>query len=212
MNPIDLALQSVTPTVMVPKFGTFEPLLRAGHRFLVAADGLWLEVRRPWVYFRRRLAAQTEVAMPYGALQEDFSLSFGTVPRNLVLSFADYARTRCPLECAAWVVWNEHTKEFDLRTLAETSVGNEHVDVVRPKLDDGEHLVVDLHSHGRLPAFFSSEDDNDDKGEVKISGVVGNCDQDQLTVKFRFCANGLFIPLPFSMDEVEKGSYGVQTA
>lgn len=206
MNPLDIALQAVTPTVMVPRFGPFEPLTRSGHRFLAAADGLWLEVCRPWMYLRRRLAAQSTVAMPYGSLQEDMTLSFGTVPRDLVKSFADYARTRCPNECAAWVVWNERTSAFSMRILAETSVGEEHVTVVRPKLDNGEHLVVDLHSHGRLPAFFSSEDNEDDRGEVKISGVVGNCDQDQLTVKFRFCANGLFIPLPFQWDDAGKGS------
>ena len=62
----DVALQSLTPTVMVPLFGEFEMLASSGHRFLSAKDGLWIEARRPGIYSRQPIARQNIVAMPYG--------------------------------------------------------------------------------------------------------------------------------------------------
>lgn len=81
--------------------------------------------------------------------------------------------------------------------LGEVSSGCSHVRYTRPVLGDDEHLVVDLHSHGHLSAFFSTEDDRDDRGEFKIAGVLGNCDRGQCSTAFRLCANGLFLPLAF---------------
>ncbi len=57
-------------------------------------------------------------------------------------------------------------------------------------------MVLDLHSHGLLDAFFSGTDNYDDgRGEVKIAGVIGNLDQPEVTASFRLCANGVFVPL-----------------
>jgi len=44
---MDVALEANTPTVVVPRFGKFEPLQENGHRFLVCADGMWVECKRP---------------------------------------------------------------------------------------------------------------------------------------------------------------------
>lgn len=42
MDPRDAALQALTPTVMVPRFGEFEPLAQPGHRFLAGRTGTGL--------------------------------------------------------------------------------------------------------------------------------------------------------------------------
>lgn len=193
MDPRDQALQAVTPTVMVPRFTAFEPLVSNGHRFLSASDGLWLEVRRPWLYLRKRIAEQTKVAMPYGILTEEMEFA-GRIPRYLIDEFVQEAARRCPSECAAWVTWHESTWRWQLRHLEEQSASADHVDVIRPVLPDGEHLVLDLHSHGRGSAFFSRQDNLDDHGEYKIAGVVGHVDT-QPVLLLRLCAGGLFIPI-----------------
>jgi PRTRC genetic system protein A len=41
-------------------------------------------------------------------------------------------------------------------------------------LEEGEFLVLDLHSHGKFDAYFSERDDADDAGSMKFSGVIGN--------------------------------------
>ena len=70
----------------------------------------------------------------------------------------------------------------------------QNVDDRHLALDD-EHLVFDCHSHGRYSAFFSKTDNLDDKSEVKIAYVVGNCDQPQQTRQYRLCLRGIFNPI-----------------
>jgi PRTRC genetic system protein A len=192
LNRIDTALQSATPTVMVPRHEPFVPMPQVGHRFLAAADGLWLEARRAWLYLRWNLAKQAQVAMPYGAITPVVQVQ--KVPGCLVEEFIAFAKDVCPLECAAWIVWNASTDQCRLIKMVPTSVSNASVQIVRPALADNEHLVVDLHSHGRIPAFFSSEDNRDDCGEFKVAGVFGRLDGD-IECRFRLCANGLYIDM-----------------
>ncbi|MDK9702417.1 MAG: PRTRC system protein A [Sulfuritalea sp.] len=191
----DSALQASCPTVMVPRFGTFQPLQEPGHRFLSAADGLWIEAYRPWVYIRQPLALQKTVAMPYGRVTREIDLSFGKIPRGLFDEFAVLAREHLPNECAACIVWSEHNG-FELRPLGSIKALHGFVKYERPIVADGEHLIIDLHSHGLYPAFFSGRDDRDDRGEVKITGVLGNLDQETYSLEVRLCVQGLFITLP----------------
>ena len=197
MDARDVALQQSAPVVTVPRYGGFAPLAGNGHRFLVTGDGLWLEARRPWLYLRVPLVSQKSVPMPYGWVGRELSLTFGKIPRHLVTEFYRYALDRCPEECVGWIVWNATSGEMRLVFPPEVSAGCCHVRYHRPLLDEDEHLVVDLHSHGRLSAFFSTQDDRDDRGEFKIAGVIGNCDRGQCSTAFRLCANGLFVPLAF---------------
>lgn len=198
MDSRDIALQSVAPTVMVPHFGDFTPLAQSGHRFLAAADGLWLEVRRPWLYLRRQLAAQDRVPMPYGRVQA--TLETVRIPASLVSQFVAAARERLPNEVAAWVIWQEATGDFALRLLTDIHASPGSVHFHRPALSAGEHLVLDLHSHANAPAYFSTQDDADDLGEVKFAGVVGNLDREAPDFALRLCAMGYFESVSISPD------------
>lgn len=53
--------------------------------------------------------------------------------------------------------------------------------------------MLDIHSHGRLPAFFSGTDDEDDSdvSVVKIAAVLGNLDG-AVSTTMRLCACGAF--------------------
>ncbi len=208
MDARDIALQHSAPVEVVPRYGEFVPMTGNGHRFLVTGDGLWLEARRPWMYLRMPLVRQRDVPMPYGVVGRELSLAFGKIPRSLVFEFFRYAAVRCPDECVGWIVWNARTGDMRLERLEELSTGCSHVSYTRPVLDEDEHLVVDIHSHGRLAAFFSSEDDRDDRGEFKIAGVVGNCDRERCSTTFRLCANGLFLPLAFGAENSKGGEDG----
>lgn len=195
MNERDQLVQTLTPTVMVPRFETFEPLDRPGHRFLVAADGLWLEVRRSWLYARQRIARQEAVAMPYGVLAPAITFLCPPIPAAIVQQFSALARRECPSEAAGWVVWNEDTGSFVFREVEAISASAGHIRYHRPMLEAGEHLVMDWHSHGTGKAFFSGTDNGDDRGEVKVSGVLGCCDQERVDMAIRLCLLGTFIKL-----------------
>ena len=179
---------------MVPRFGNLERLTENGHRFLAADTGLWLEVHRPWVHIIWPMALQFSVAMPYGTLEPSIQFAFDSLPLEMLTKFREDARKTLPNESAAWITWNDQTREFAYRPLAATSAGAAHLKLDRPALNDNEHLVIDIHSHARIPAFFSPEDNEDDDGEVKLSVVVGQLGSDQQSnTKLRLCANGLSI-------------------
>jgi len=197
MDARDIALQSVLPAVMVPRFTELEELDTPGNRILMASNGVWLEVCRAWMYARILIAPALRVPVPYGIVSEAMRFGFGKLPKAMVAQFIEQARVRSPNECAAWIVWNQRTDAWKLMMLQETSVGPGHVVVNLPSLESDEYRVMDLHSHGLERAFFSRTDNKDDKGDVKIAGVIGNLDQPEVTASFRLCANGVFLPLPF---------------
>lgn len=207
MNPLDIALQTAVPTLMVPKYGDLPPLDRNGHRFLAAKDGLWMEVKRNWLHLRLPLVRQLKVAMPYGSVDPLMEFAFERLPSQLVEAFALEAKQQCPIETAGWIVRNLETGEFRLMMLESLDQSRAHVHFVRPQLDDAEEMVIDLHSHGAFDAFFSGQDDIDDAGEVKISVVVGNCDREIPSVAVRLCALGmnLTLPNPVLFKEVQHG-------
>ncbi|OGP24989.1 MAG: hypothetical protein A2X99_02280 [Deltaproteobacteria bacterium GWB2_55_19] len=47
----DRILQSMCPTVMVPAYSELEPLGKAGYRYLMARDGLFVEGKTAWGIF-----------------------------------------------------------------------------------------------------------------------------------------------------------------
>jgi hypothetical protein len=56
--------------------------------------------------------------------------------------------------------------------------------------------VLELHSHGRLPARFSPRDDLDEQ-RLSLFGVVGRLDGPRPEVRLRAGAYGYFLPLPW---------------
>jgi PRTRC genetic system protein A len=193
MNPRDAILQALTPVVPVPRFEALEPGDGAtGHRFLVAEDGLWIEAELPWLCARAPLAI-TATALPFGALKPEVRLKCGPIPRTLLHEFAEWAQDASPREVAAIITWLPRTGAFSLRSVTHES-GNSHVHWQRPRLAEGEHLVADLHSHGRYDARFSAQDDRDDAGEIKFSVVMGGCDKLVPQLAARLCLLGSYVP------------------
>jgi PRTRC genetic system protein A len=200
MDSRDVALQSTLPTVMVPMFGPFEPLANAGNRILMARDGLWVEARRHGIYTRQKIARQTAVALPYGAVAEVLETEFsflGVVLRD----FVQMARDALPNEIAMALVWNATTRDLQRRPLVALSQSMGHIKYERPEVSEDEHVVLDMHSHGDAPAFFSRTDNADDRGDVKIAVVIGNVNAINPTVVARLCVLGHFRPLPISLSE-----------
>jgi len=199
MDARDIALQSVVPTVMVPRYTDFEALSIPGHRFLMTGNGVWLEVNREWLYARVQLTEALEVALPYGLVTAELQFKCGKLPKPMVYQFTEKARLCSPNECAAWIVWNQRTGVWRLQMLDdEISADRDHVSVNLPALGEDEYMVLDLHSHGEHTAYFSDTDNADDKGSSKISGVIGNLDKVEVTTAFRLCLNGVFIEMPFN--------------
>ena len=196
MDKRDELLQHLTPTLMVPRFGQFEPLQNPGHRFLMASDGLWLEINRAWLYARTQCAPLLgQVPVPYGTVTPCVELRCGRIAPAILEQFVVMARAALPNETAAAVIWNDETGAMHLQPRKELHASAAHVTVEAVSLAEHEHLVMDLHSHARYPAGFSNEDNIYDRAGVYAAGVVGNVDQEHPTYAFRLCLLGLFLSM-----------------
>ena len=205
MDPRDIALQSTMPTVIVPLYGEFVPLAVSGNRILNAKDGMWIEARRPGIYSRQQIAIQNHVAMPYGTVAPALETRFSHLG-NTLRQFIEVARNN-QNEIGMVLVWNDVTNALESHFLEAVSSSPSHILYKRPSLDEGKHVVVDIHSHGRHPAFFSRTDNKDDRGDLKIAIVVGNVDQPTPTVKARLCTLGHYLPLSISSVDSDERHY-----
>lgn len=170
---MDMVLQRHTPVVVVPKFGEFVPMVEDGHRFLVCGDGLWVECRRKWIHAILPMARQFSSAMPFGCVRQTIELAFDAIPSWAILRFHEEARRHHPKEVGALVTWNESTGEFEYHQCRVLRNGVGHLTQAWPALPEGVWPVLDLHSHGPLGAFFSSQDRLDTGMEVIVAGVIG---------------------------------------
>lgn len=206
-HPTDIFMQDRFPILAAPKLGQFEEIDHEGHRYLVAADGLWIEVRTAWLYFRQKIGA-SGVAVPYGTLSPEIRFLCPPIPKTLLEAFAQASREASPNEIAGQIIWNRETGEFRLQLLDFTSNGPGHINYLTPEYGAGEVMVVDLHSHGRFDAFFSNTDDIDDAGQIKVAGVVGHCDRPAQRISMRLCVLGMYVQLPAPLFETKEHDYG----
>jgi PRTRC genetic system protein A len=207
--PLDVALFDSAPTVAVPKHAKFRPLADVGHRFLMTAQGVFIEVRRPWLHVIQQLTKLSDAGPrpPYGDIEPKIELAFGRLSAAVPLlqAFAEEARAALPNEHAAWIVWDQQKKQLAYKALHVSSSTPGSITFDRPALEPHESLAIDVHSHGDSPAFFSAQDDADDAGEVKISGVLGGIGADGTpSVAFRLCVLGMFVPLKVPADVICK--------
>lgn len=197
LSALDRFIARTSPMVMVPKESALKQMEEPGHRYLAARDGTYLEVSRQWCSAVLPIG-RTVVEMPFGAVQPRFALKCGRAPASLLKEFRRLAQAACPLEAAAWITWTQPAHEgtagtWALRVLEATSVSTDHIAYVSPELAAREHLVVDIHSHGKHPAYFSRQDDEDDSegSHVAIAVVLGNVDAER-SYAMRLCAGGVF--------------------
>ena len=207
-SELDAAHWNSAPVICVPRYAPFEPLTEIGHRILVAEGGLWLECRRPWLHLIWPMAGKrVPVALPYGALVAQCTLAFERLDQADLRVFTTRARNKMPNETGAWMSWEHYDgngtpgrlvwEDTDDITATPRSLTYE-----RPQETDTHSPCIDFHSHGALPAGFTSIDDADDAGEVKIAVVVGNVDKPVPSIAARLCCLGITIPLAVDVARV----------
>lgn len=200
MDKRDRVLQLAMPTVVVPLHGELEIPGEPGDRILVGANGMHMEVRRKWGYFVRSVSSAPETPVPFGEVTATSRLLIPLLPRQLLFDFVEHAKRNHHVEVAASIIWHELTDEFRLAIATTISANKDNIDFHVPALGTNEHLIVDCHSHANGPAFFSGQDDRDDRHATKFSFVVGNCNELKQTFVMRLCIRGLFEPFNLSLE------------
>ena len=195
LDPRDAALQQSCACMSMPMYGSL-PAYEEGQRMVVGRNGLFLQMRTPWLDCTVRVGeVSPRLALPYGSVAEHVGFRFGTIPRRLLDEFIAAARQALPDETAGALIHDAATHRLTLRLHDAESADTEHVRYRIADIAEGETLAVDLHSHGHAPAFWSPDDDADDNG-VRVCGVFGYLDRAQPTAKFRLVLNGHFVTLP----------------
>jgi len=169
-----------TPTLMQPLYGDTLPKPETGkHRFVIASDGVYVEAVNPVLEVRLPVA-KSSIKLPYGQIgTAGVRLTHGRIPKRILQDVCEKT------------LWDKIRKEYALYEPDTISFSTRHISY-RNVLPDEYELVMDLHSHGRMPAFFSKTDDKSDIGGFYIAGVVGNCDSGEPTFATRIVVNGNF--------------------
>lgn len=169
-HPLDLALEAAAP-LLPNRFGGMQDVAEGAKQFVGAADGLYVRTATPALRVCARVAA---AALPYAPLAQSIQPANGPVPISLVRSFLDMAAADREREIAA--VIEMHEGGYRLRQLETTDRSAAHVTYDDRQVDD-DTLVIDLHSHGRLPAYFSATDDASDLSRrgPYLAMVAGEC-------------------------------------
>lgn len=88
------------------------------------------------------------------------------------------------LEAMAHILWNEEKGYFI--SIPTQTVGAASVTYQNDNIEPGDMVVVDIHSHNSMGAFFSGTDNRDDKDRICISGVMGRLNTRETEYVFRF--------------------------
>jgi PRTRC genetic system protein A len=193
MSSVDKAILGTFPLVAVGPTEGYPPAVESGIRYLAAAEGLWREINLPWIRILHPLGPST-LPLPYGHLKYEVDVKCGPVPVELIREFNAVARACAPQENAAAIVWNAVEDYWRLAQRPVISASADHIEFREATLLPGEHIVIDVHSHGHHPAFFSRDDDRDDAGTMRFSLVVGSFNKEQPTSAMRLCMAGLVLP------------------
>jgi PRTRC genetic system protein A len=200
-DPRDAALLAACPVIAAPRYGAL-PAMAAGLRLVAAANGVFAQVRVPWLDSLQPCGGIAPgLPLPYGTLAPWLRLSFGVIPADLLRRFAAQARRAAPDETAAAIIHCGRTGALRLAPCQTLEADFEHVVYRPPPLAATEQVAVDLHSHGDAAAFFSATDDADDRA-IRICGVFGRMRCRHPEARFRLTINGLFIDLDDRWDSV----------
>ena len=190
MINMDEALLKAFPLLAVPVGGLQQAAADYGTRYLVGRHGLSREINLPWVRVCH-LIAPSALPLPYGVVANAVEFRCGPVPLEVIRQFVAHAKQEQPLEVAGVFLWNEAHAGWRYARRTPLSVSEVYLEYREVRPAQGEHIVVDAHSHGRQNAFFSAQDDADDAGGMKLSLVLGNLDQERPSSRMRLCMAGL---------------------
>lgn len=90
-------------------------------------------------------------------------------------------------EAMAHIVWNKTSKAYRV-AIPKQQVAKATVTYDWSHIQDDEEVILDIHSHNTMGAFFSGTDERDDKTYAGISGVAGQLDRGIPALIWRFNA------------------------
>lgn len=164
LSDTDQALRACFPLIEVPVEGAFRTPGTCQSALLLTQRGLKLRLQNEAFTWVTPIGLPSPIPLPYGDVDDSLVISFKFEPVQRLLSeFVDEAKRNLPNECGAWITWSPTSDAYRLIHLTTTRATQDILECTLPRLNDGELLLVDVHSHGHAGAFFSRTDDEDDR-------------------------------------------------
>lgn len=150
----DAALQRSCSVIAAPMFGALPPMAD-GQRIVLARNGVFIQVKRVWLDCLQQVGVlDPRLPLPYGEIAPAMTFSFGVIPATLLQAFIDAGRTALPNEIAGGLIYAERTGTLRLALYEPIQHSPDGIAYRMPSLLCDETVAVDLHTHGRHPAFF----------------------------------------------------------
>lgn len=122
----------------------------------------------------------------------DFNYKLPPIPISLIDTVWEIGRKELPNETAMQLFYSVEHEDYFLYLPTLKVQNHSRVEFIRCNtLEQSNHLVADIHTHGMYPAFFSQIDDLDEKG-WRIFMVMGKLDSKDPNLAFRVGVNGWF--------------------
>jgi PRTRC genetic system protein A len=172
-----------------PKGLVGEPGL--GYNYILAGNGLFIRAENEHLVatipiFKLEDGRPVRGLAP---LDKRVALKHGPIPGLLWRGAYEICLEGPASECYLAIVWVRDRYELSRPPQDATAAS---VSYERP-----QNVVMDLHSHGAMSAFFSTTDDRDDQG-FKVSIVVGHLDKGPWypdRFASRVCVYGYYAPV-----------------
>lgn len=153
--------------------------------------------------------------MPYGFFDcsvdgsdVGFLLSAGKIPGKLLDEIIAFFRKTPEKEAAVQIFYDAEKQEYRIHYPPQRAGCCSVVFRRDPELENDCVLMMDVHSHGQMNAFFSSVDDHDEKG-TRLFMVIGRLDR-AVQCRLRAGIAGFYREVPVAdVFELEETAYGI---
>ena len=194
MSAADRALPRQLVDYLVARGGPPPPSGLA-YDYVLGGDGLWLAAENHALRVRAPVARCTVRGLP--PLGGACELRHGRLPGWLWDGCVGIARAWAAVGLEVLLLATcDATGRYAL-VVPEQAVTTARVEYAPPALPPGTTVVLAMHSHHRLPAYFSRTDDRDEQG-LSLYGVLGRLDTPRPEVALRAGAYGCWLPVPWA--------------
>ena len=163
-----------------------------------SGDGRFYELRKTEA---GEFIAPKAKVLDFQQVRAGFTPALPLIPLDLIGSIASFFRSfvekNAEYEALALIYWDKLERRF-FAYVPKQTVTKEHIDAdLRdcPYDDDPRYIrYADIHSHNSVEAFFSGEDDRDERG-TGLYLVMGELDRFFPDIKARISCGGSFVDI-----------------
>ena len=152
-----------------------------GYDYVMAGNGVFVQAERPGLTARVQLTDCRVRGL--AETGPKLHLDHGRIPKELLEEGLRWFRETPDQERYFAVHWDGEQYRMNIPQQNGRTASLNYQPL--------EGMLMEFHSHGRIPAFFSNTDDQDEQG-FRIYGVAGRLDRPRATIAMRVGIYGHF--------------------